>query len=313
MTLPRAASLVSVLLVGASLWLAPIEAHAGPGPDEASLGGPRALGGGEAESQASERPIEGPARPPSEQPTHEVSPPPPTLEPAEPGIEFAVPPPEPETETETESEDVDPDESTSPIADRWPDPGTAPNDGNAMLVLGGATLGIAGAALGIGLTVGQNRDVPLEYLLPATIIPTTITTAFGVGALYLGATRARAYRRWEIGYRVVGEPQGGGLRWGGRITLLGALGTIPIGVRMMLAFGDVQGGATLIALGSAAAVATPILLVVGKRRANKYARTGGWHRRPLPPVPQQSQTRLQVTPLVAPTLGGFMLGANGRF
>ena len=260
-----------------------------------------------------EGPVEGPTRPPpATQTPSEV--PAPTIEPPEPGIEFAVPPPESESETEgeTDTEDAEPTEATYPLEETWPDPGTAPNDGNAMLVLGTATLSLAGTAVGLGLTLGLNDKVPLNYLLPATIIPATLGSAFGVGALYVGGKRARAYRQWEIGYRVVGEPQGGGLMYGGMISALGALALIPFGVRM-LAFGDNRGGTTLVALGSAAALATPILLAVGRQRSKRYARTGGWHRRPLPPIPEPARAGLQITPLVAPTLGGFMLGASGRF
>ncbi len=297
----RAASLASAVLVGASLSLAPLEAHAGPGPS------------------AGDRPIEGPARPPAnppegEQPTGEptppgITPPPPTYEPTEPtdpGIEFVIPPPESETE------DPEPTEQESPLAATWPDPGEAPNDGASMLVLGGTTIGLTALTLGVGLKLGLDYQTPLEQLLPATIIPSVITIAMAGGGLYLGIKRARDHHRWELAYRVVGEPQGGGLKVGASFTLLAALGLIPSGA-WMLQQGDVPNGATFIALGSAAAVATPIMFAIGGRRSRNYARTGGWHRRPLPLIPGSNESRLHVTPLVAPTLGGFSLGASGRF
>jgi hypothetical protein len=299
MTLSRGVSLVSAVLVGASLSLAPITGHAGPGPSEPSK---------------SAAPVEGPARPPSEspgeqpneQPTGELIPPPPTFDPDDsPGIEFVIPPPESEDDPEIP-------EHESPLAAMFPNPGVAPNDGNSMLVLSGTTVGLTVAGFSAGLAIGLERQVPLEWLLPSTIVPTAGLLAFGVGGLFLGIKRARAHHRWELAYRVVGEPQGAGLQVGATFLLLSALAFIPSGA-FELERGNVSFGASMIAMGSLSAVSMPIMFAIGARRARHYARTGGWYRRPIPPIPGESGVRLRITPLVAPTVGGVTLGAAGRF
>jgi hypothetical protein len=316
MTLSRLVSLASAVLVGASLSLAPVAGYAGPGPS------------GPSEPSKTDAPVEGPARPPAappaeqpdappaeqppvdpDAPTGELIPPPPTYDPGSspdsPGIEFVVPPPESEDEQQV-------DERESPLAATFPDPGHAPSDGVGILVLSSTTIALTGLGFGVGLTVGLQNQTPLEWLLPSTLIPTIGLLAFSGGGLYLGIKRARAYRRWEIGHRVIGEPQGGGLKIGASFMLLGALGLIPSGA-FALANGDDQTGAIMLALGGAAALATPIMFTVAARRSQNHARTGGWHRRPIPPIPGQSGVRLQVTPLVVPTLDGVMIGGAGRF
>jgi hypothetical protein len=302
---PRASSLVSVVLVGASLSLAPIEVHASPGPDEVA------------------RPVEGPARPSSnpgweEAPTEEpadaepepppgIVPPPPSFEPDAPGIEFVVPPPG-ETQAVPQPEE-------SPLAAVWPDPGVAPNDGNSILVLSGTATALTIVAFSAGIAIGLDREVPLEALLPGAILPAAGVLAFSAGGLYLGIKRATAYHRWELAYRVVGEPQGGGLNIGATFMLVGALFLIPAGAfRIDAGDGDAL-AVTMIAAGSAAAISTPIMYTIAARRKRDYERTGGWHRRPLPPIPgeEESASRLHIGPLVAPTFGGVTVGARGRF
>lgn len=313
MTHPRASSLVSVVLVGASLSLAPIEVHASPGPNEVA------------------RPVEGPARPPvptpetppetppGEPPAVEpelppvVIPPPPSFDPGDaPGIEFVVPPPE------GEAQPVAPDES--PLAAVWPDPGVAPNDGNSILVLSGTTIGLTLVAFSAGVAIGLDREVPLEGLLPGAIIPAAGILAFSAGGLYLGIKRATAYHRWELAYRVVGEPQGAGLNIGATFMLLGALFLIPGGAFGLDRGADVSLSASALAVGSAAALVTPIMYTIAARRKRAYERTGGWHRRPIPQIPgpqipgeEESASRLHISPLVAPTLGGVTVGARGQF
>jgi hypothetical protein len=295
---PRAASLASAVLVAASFSLAPLHGHAAPAPNE------------------SDRPVEGPMRPPIEPdappavdpdaPTGELVPPPPTFEPDEvPGIEFVVPPPE-------SDEDQHIPEHESPLAATWPDPGVAPNDGNSILVLSGVTLGLTALGFGAGLTVGLQRQTPLEWLLPATIVPTAGLLAISGGGLYLGIKRASAHHRWEVAYRVVGEPQGGGLNVGATFMLLGALFLIPAGA-FALDAGDYQAGAPMIAAGSVAAVVTPIMYTLAARRKRSYEQTGGWHRRPIPQIPGEEESWLEVTPLVAPNYNGVTVGARGRF
>lgn len=310
MTLSRVVSLASAVLVGASITLAPITGYAGPGPSESS------------ESAKTDVPVEGPARPPSDPPgeqpetqpavdpdapTNQLIPPPPTFDPGDsPGIEFVVPPPESEDDQRAAKHE-------SPLAATFPDPGIAPNDGNSMLVLSGTTLGVTLVLFTSGLALGLDYQTPLEQLLPGLIIPTAGFLAFAGGGLYLGIKRATAYHRWEAAYRVVGEPQGAGLNIGGTFTLLGAGTFITAGVFELDRSDNVALAASLIALGCAAAVATPIMYTIGARRKQHYARTGGWHRRPIPPIPGKSDVGLRITPLVAPARGGVTLGATGRF
>jgi hypothetical protein len=299
MTLSRGVSLASAVLVGVSLSLAPTLGHAGP-----------------AESDA---PVEGPARPPSDAPdeqpdpdapTGERIPPPPTFDPGDSsGIEFVIPPPENENNKDDEQDEP---KHESPLAAMFTDPGVAPNDGNSMLVLSGTTIGLTVLAFSAGLAIGLENQIPLEWLLPSTIVPAAGLLAFSGGGLYLGIKRARAHHRWELAHRVVGEPQGAGLQVGGTFMLLGALLFIPSGA-FALDGGDVTVGASMIAVGSVALVSMPIMFTVGARRQRDYARTGGWHRRSIPQVPGRSGVRLQITPLVAPTVGGVSLGAAGRF
>jgi hypothetical protein len=221
-----------------------------------------------------------------------------------PGIEFAVPPPE--------AEEPEPAPAEPSFADQFPDPGVAPSDGVNMLVLGGTTIALTLAAFSAGLTIGLRQGTDLEWLLPATIVPAVGVLAFAGGGLYLGIKRARAYRRWEIGYRVIGSPQGGGLLVGGSFALLGALGLIPAGVVALNS--NAQLGATMIAVGTASAIASPVMFVVGARNQRRYQRTGGWKRRPVPPLPPGAITsRLELRPMIIPLYGGASVGAGGRF
>lgn len=280
------------------LSLIPCPAIAGQGPEaEPPIEGPRP-------KPADEKPE------PSTEPKPGEPPPPnlaPVLIPDEdgPGIEFAPPPP-PETE---EPEPI----VEEPLAAQFPDPGVAPSDGRNMLVLGGTTIALTIAAFTAGLTIGLQERIDLAWLLPSTIVPAVGVLAFAGGGLYLGITRARAYRRWEIGYRVIGQPQGGGLLVGGSFTLLGALGLIPAGAVMLKE--NTQWGATMIAVGAASAIACPVMFIVGARNQRRYQQTGGWKRKPIPPLPPGAVTsRLELRPMIVPIYGGgATIGAGGRF
>ncbi|PRQ09757.1 hypothetical protein [Enhygromyxa salina] len=310
--MPPRSSFVLAALVGASLTLTPLPSFAGAGP------GP------------TERPAEGPSKPAPTPPPNEdlqrdpsddpgpppgVDLPPPTLDPKhlpvpepdddEPGIEFAVPPPE--------LDDAEPTDVEPGYIAEFPDPGSAPNDGNSILALSGTTIALTGLGFSAGMIVGLQRGVALEWLLPATIVPTVGLLAFSGGGLYLGIKRARAYRRWEIGHRVIGTPQGGGLRIGGSFGVLGALGFIPSGA-FALRNQQIELGATMLAIGCLSAVATPIMFTVAASYQRDYQRTGGWRRRPVPPLPPGAEgARLQLVPVVAPLPGGVSVGAAGRF
>jgi hypothetical protein len=308
----RAASLASAVLISASLVLVPIEGHASPGwskPNETDrpIEGPARPPGDPSDPQPGEEPAQPPGDAPAEPGAGEVVPPPPTFEPGDaPGIEFVVPPPESDEQQPTT-------EHESPLAATFPDPGVAPNDGNSVLVLSGTTIGLTVLAFTAGLAIGLDREVPLAALLPGTIIPAAGVLAFSGGGLYLGIKRARAYHRWELAYRVVGEPQGAGLNVGATFMLLGAFFCIPAGAFALDGGEQDEMAASLLAIGGAAAISTPIMYTIAARRKRSYERTGGWHRRPIPPIPGESESRLQVTPLIAPTFGGLTLGAGGRF
>jgi len=303
----RLGSLASTVCASASLLLGPSASWAGPGP---------------------ESPVEGPARPATERPLDSapdsapdsgtdstpdsapesplaptIEPPPPSLDPStQPGIEFKIPSPNQAAEAKPERE--------PPLAMSFPDPGVAPNDGAAMLVLGGTTLGLTLAGFGVGLSYGLRNHVPLEWLLPSTLIPTVGLLAFAGGGLGLGIQRARAHHRWELANRVIGTPQGGGLNVGASFLLLAALGLIPSGA-FALQRGDTALGATSIALGSISAVVTPIMFSLGAKRQRDYARTRGWYRRPIPQL--RGEARLQLAPQIGPLPGGAALGVAGRF
>ncbi|PRP90891.1 hypothetical protein ENSA5_59660 [Enhygromyxa salina] len=307
--MPAHSSLLRATLISASLMLAPLPSLAAPEPaetaDAPSLVGPERppLDATSEPPPASDSDSDEPEPTPAAEPEVPL----PSVDPsadAEPGIEFAVP-------LEAEPESVaKPEPERRPT---FPDPGIAPTDGASILTLSVTTIALTLGGLSAGLVVGLNRQTPLEWLLPTTIVPTVGLLAFSGGGLYLGIQRARAYRRWEIGYRVIGKPQGGGLMIGGAFGLLAAIGFIPSGA-FAFQSGQVELGATLIAIGSAAAVATPIMYGVGLRRQREHQRTGGWKRKPVPPLPPGvSGARLQLTPIVAPLPGGLSLGAAGRF
>ncbi len=281
--------------VSLSLGLAPVSSAAASGPEaDAPVEGPAPK-----PAPSSEPPAEAPEDVPAPNLSPEL------LPDEEPGIEFVIPPPELEEQPEPVAKEPY-------AAAPFPDPGIAPSDGVNMLVLGGTTMGLTVAGLTAGLIVGLERGIELEWLLPSTIVPAVGLLAFSGGGLYLGIKRARAYRRWEIGNRVIGLPQGGGLLIGGSFTLLGALGLIPTGVVMLDS--QPKWGAALIAAGAASAIASPIMFVIGVRNQRRYQRTGGWKRKPIPPLPPGAQTsRLELRPMILPLPGGFGVGASGRF
>lgn len=261
-----------------------------------------------------------PAAPAIDPPPPKLEPPPPTFTPPEPSPEGpslspATPPPESDVEFAVPPPETDPDPEARPSGAplTFPDPGMAPNDGTSMLVLSGTSIGLVALGVGAGLFVGLRNRVPASWLVPATVVPTVGVLAFAGGGLYLGIQRRRAYRRWETGNRVIGTPQGAGLKIGASFALLAALGFVPAGI-FVLETGDTAAGATMVAVGGAAAIATPIMFVLGARYASRYQRTGGWRRRSVPPLPQDgAEARVELVPLVTPLRRGAALGLAGRF
>ncbi|MCA9711851.1 MAG: hypothetical protein KDK70_38800 [Myxococcales bacterium] len=258
-------------------------------------------------------PVEGPQRPVSNE-----EPPPPTLPPPSggtyqgpgPGIDFAVPPPDDDDEDGEDgtSEPIDP-----ALTATFPDPGAAPSDGRDMLVLGGVTMGLTVIGVTGGIWAGLENQADPSWLLPGIIVPGVGLLAFAAGGLYLGITRARKHRRWEIGYRVNGMPQGRGALVGGSFTLLAALGLVPGGLALLRAGDGLNGGITL-GVGAAALVATPVLFTIGVRNQRRCERTGCWKRKPVAPLPPRPATSsMQLLPIVQPLRGGLTLGIAGRF
>lgn len=311
--MPRASAWLSAFVC---LSLIPGAAAAGQGPEpeprsQPSLEGPRPKPADDGATGTTTEPTTEPTSEPTSEPAQPNLAP--VLIPGEesPGIEFAVPPPE--------AEAPEPAPAEPSLADQFPDPGVAPSDGVNMLVLGGTTIAVTIAAFSAGLTIGLQQNTDLKWLLPSTIVPAVGVLAFAGGGLYLGITRARAHRRWEIGYRVIGQPQGGGLLVGGSFALLGALGLIPAGV-VMFKNGNIELGAAMLAVGSASAIATPVMFVVGARNQRRYQQTGGWKRKPIPPLPPGAATsRLELRPMIVPLYSGVnagigaLVGAGGRF
>ncbi len=241
-----------------------------------------------------EAPIEGPTRAPKQTTEDQLE-----------GIEF--PTPWPDAETEVEVGDPSPDMPTV----HFPDPGEAPGDGKGLIVLGGATVALAFAGFGVSLGIGLQRRVPLGWLLPATIFPTTGALVFGGRWLYLGIDGAVHYRRWEIGYRVTGMPQGNGLKSGSLVCLLGAAGFGAYGGVTLHNEGDTELAASLLAASVTLGVAAPIMFGLGMHRARVHRTTGGWRRWTVPPIPTTWAPTF--SPYVSGPGVGFTIGALGRF
>jgi hypothetical protein len=202
--------------------------------------------------------------------------------------------------------------ASSDASAEFPDPGIAPVNGNQILVLSGTTLGLTAVGTATGIVVGLQRQIELEWLLPSTLVPAVALLAFSGGGLYLGIKRKIAYRRWEIGNRVVGLPQGGGLIVGGTFCLLAALSFVPGGIST-LTQGESAAGATMLAVGGTALVAAPIMYVTGTRHRRRWQHSGGWVRRAIPPRPPAPTSHLEMLPILTPIPRGVSLGVAGRF
>lgn len=258
-----------------------------------------------------EGPAEGPAKPtdpadrdPELDPNPDLNPDP-NPDPEAPGIEFAPPP---DGEDPTPKPPSDPEGATAP-GGFYLDPGTAPSNGNGMLVLGSITLSLTGLAVGLGAAIGDENGTPNSVLIPALVIGGAAGAGMGGGSLYLGITRHLAWRRWAIGHRVIATPQGGGWRVAALWGTLGTLGGISWGsaelsqgrrTNAYIGFGS-AGGAALIAT---------VGFILSRRYARDYAATGGWRRAPLPPVPT---ARVEWRPTLQFVPSGVGFGVSGRF
>jgi hypothetical protein len=246
-------------------------------------------------------PIEGPTRDPdasddenknAEPPGIEFAPAP-TLEPG--ALPIEVPPP-PEGVEEGPAAPPPPDDPTL-----WPDPGTAPPDGAAAFV----TVAVMISA-GVLVPVGLLQDPTLTSADRSGIIGAAIGMEV-IAALGLGLAVSRRVKlvRWAGAYRVQPTPQGGGLLTFGGIALTAGLTLMPLGFWIM-SRGGARPQATAMVIGGAASLGVaPLGIVFGKRNRDAYLSTGGWIRRPLPPV--TLAPRLLVLP------GGFGVSLAGRF
>jgi hypothetical protein len=237
-----------------------------------------------------------------------LGPPPPQItEPAEPpGIEFA---PAPTLEPSALPIEVPPPPegvAEGPVAPHedpalWPDPGTAPPSGAAAFVT-------AGVLIPVGVLV------PLGLLQDPTLTPADrggiIGAAVGmevIAALGLGLAISRRMKlvRWAGAYRVQPTPQGSGLLAFGGITLTAGATLVPLGIWIMARGGSTPHATAMLIGGSASLGLAPLGLVLGRRYAKTYHSTGGWFRRPLPPI--------TVTPRVLVLPGGLGVSFAGRF
>ncbi|EDM80023.1 hypothetical protein PPSIR1_20389 [Plesiocystis pacifica SIR-1] len=229
------------------------------------------------------------------------------------GIDFAVPPPE--GETEDEGSDPASVEGPAPAAPPEDDLdysplygssiGTAPPDGAGGIVAGAMLLPVAVGATWL-LTGGDPISGIGDDRVPILVAGTGLGIV-GVGALGLGLYRMSKNRRWMRIRGVEPLPQGAGLLTAGGMSInFGAVAVLS--GSLFLARDQVQGpipASMIVAGGLSLAVAAPLTLIYGKRRSRNYAATGGWRRRPLPPVPTQP------TGFFLP--GGFGVGVQGRF
>jgi hypothetical protein len=243
-------------------------------------------------------------------------PPPEIIEPAEsdpPGIEFApapapklepgeppnplgieVPPP---PEGVAEGPVAPPHEDPS----LWPDPGTAPPNGSGAFVTAGVMFPV-----GVLVPLGLLQDPTLSGDARAAIITTGVGIEV-IAALGLGIAVSRRMKlvRWAGAYRVQPTPQGGGLLTFGGIALAAGFTLAPLGLWIM-ARGGSSPHATAMLIGGCASIGlAPLGFALGKRRRDVYLSSGGWYRRPLPPV--------ILTPSVLMLPGGFGVSFAGRF
>jgi hypothetical protein len=202
----------------------------------------------------------------------------------EPGATIEVPPP-PEGVQEGPLALSSTDE-----ASLWPDPGNAPSDGSAALVSAGVLIPV-----GVLVPLGLLQDPRLSGPDRSGIIVAGVgMEIIGVAILGIGLHRRVKLARWAGAYRVQPTPQGGGLLAFGGIALTAGVTLDLLGLWVMGRGGAMPQANAMVIGGSAALALAPLGLVFGKRRANNYAATGGWVRRPMPMPPVTVVPRLLV-------------------
>jgi hypothetical protein len=243
-------------------------------------------------------------------------PPPEIIEPAEldpPGIEFApVPAPKLEPgeppnplgiEVPPPPEGVAEGPAVPPHHDPslWPDPGTAPPNGSGAFVTAGAMI-----PAGVLVPLALLRDRTLSGDARAAIISTgvgiEVIAALGLG---IAVSRRMKFVRWAGAYRVQPTPQGGGLLTFGGIALAAGTTLVPLGIWTMARVGSGPDAIAMLIGGSVSLGLAPLGFALGKRRRDAYLSSGGWYRRPLPPI--------TLTPSVLMLPGGFGVSFAGRF
>jgi hypothetical protein len=244
-----------------------------------------------------------------------LGPPPPEIsDPAEldpPGIEFAPAPTlEPgETSIPAGIEVPPPPEGVEegPVAPMpedpslWPDPGTAPPNGAGAFV----TVGVM-VPVGVLIPLGLLQDPTLSGDARAALITTGVGIEL-IAALGLGIAISRRMKlvRWAGAYRVQPTPQGGGLLTFGGIALAAGATLVPLGAWIMARGGSPPHATAMLIGGSASLGLAPLGFALGKRRRDAYLSSGGWIRRPLPPI--------TLAPRVLVLAGGFGVAFAGRF
>jgi hypothetical protein len=183
----------------------------------------------------------------------------------------------------------------------WPDPGTAPASGAGMFVAAGVTIPV-----GVLVPLGLLQDPSLTDADRIGIIG--VAAGMGlIGSLGLALAVSRRMKRvrWAGAYRVQPTPQGGGLLTFGGIALTAGATLAPLGVWIMARGGSTPHATAMLIGGTASLGLAPLGIVLGKRRRDAYLSSGGWIRRPLPPV--------TLTPRVLVLPGGFGVSFAGRF
>lgn len=231
---------------------------------------------------------------PAEPPGIEFAPvPAPTLEPD--AFEPELPPP-PEGVEEGPAAPPPPEDPTL-----WPDPGTAPADGAGAFVTAGVMIS-AGVLVPLGLLQDRTLTSADRSGIIGAAVGMEVIAALGLG---IAVSRRMKLVRWAGAYRVLPTPQGGGLLTFGGIAVAAGTTLVPLGIWIMARGGSSPQATAMLIGGSASLGLAPLGIVLGKRRRDAYLSSGGWIRRPLPPV--TLAPRLLVLP------GGLGVTLAGRF
>lgn len=167
----------------------------------------------------------------------------------------------------------------------------------------------AGVLIPVGVLVplGLLQDPRLSGDARVSIVVAGVgMEVIGLAGLGLGLHRRMKLVRWAGAYRVQPTPQGGGLLEIGGIALTAGVTLDLLGLWIMARGGSMPQATAMLIGGSAAlGLVAPLGLVFGKRRRDAYHTSGGWIRRPMPP--------LTVAPRLLVLPHGAGLSLAGRF